>query len=137
MLVPRRRRAASRLWLIGTLALTLAACTGAPGTQDDRMGRLLVAPEKYTLYNCDQLKVAALSTRTREQELEALIAKAGTDSAGNLAADMAYRPEYYELHGEMNELRRTAAEKKCNFVPGVAPTAATGAKTAAPVAVAR
>jgi hypothetical protein len=128
MVAPRRRRPASRLFVIGALLLMLAACTGAPGSQDDKMGRWLVAPDKYTLYNCDQLQQTALSMRVRELELEALIAKAGPSAAGNLASDMAYRPEYYQVHGEMNELRRSAAEKKCKFVPG---EAAAGTKAAA------
>ena len=120
-LIQKSRRVSLQVFCLAALAALLSACTGAPGTQDDKMGRFFVAPDKYTLYNCDQLQVAAFATRTRELELEALIAKAGPSAAGNLAADMAYRPEYYQVHGEMNELRRTAAEKNCKFVPGVAP----------------
>lgn len=93
------------------------------------MGRFLVTPEKYTLYNCAQLQQTAVPLRVRERELEALIAKAGPSAAGGLVADTAYRPEYYQVHGEMNELRRTVAEKNCKFVlgeplPGAEPTPA-------------
>ena len=31
---------------------------------------------------------------------------------------MAYRPEYLQLRGEMDQLRKTAGEKNCKFVPG-------------------
>jgi hypothetical protein len=38
-------------------------------------------------------------------------------------SQMAYRPEYLQLRGEMNELRRTSAEKKCKPVTIVVPGA--------------
>ena len=123
-----------QFFCLATLAALLAACTGAPGTQDDRMGRFYVAPGKYTLYNCDQLQVAAITASTRELELEALIAKAGPSAAGNLASDLAYRPEYYQVHGEMKELQRAAAEKNCKFVPGVAAAGANALPAPIPVA---
>lgn len=120
-LIQKSRRVSLQVFCLAALAALLAACTGTPGTQDDQMGRFFVAPDKYLLYNCDQLQVAALAMRKRELELEGLIARAGTDAAGKLAADMAYRPEYYQTHGQMNELRRTSTEKNCKFVPGEAP----------------
>ena len=83
------------------------------------MGRFLVAPGKYTLYNCAQLAQTMETVSERERELADLIAKAGPGAGGSFVSSVAYRPEYYQVHGEMNELRRTAAEKKCKFVPGV------------------
>jgi hypothetical protein len=114
-IVQKSGRMSLQVFCLAATALLLAACTG---THDDKMGRIYVAPDKYTLYNCQQLQVTAAAMRVRELELEALIAKAGPSAAGNLAADMAYRPEYYQVHGEMNELRRSSAEKNCKFVPG-------------------
>ncbi len=82
------------------------------------MGRFLVGPGKYTLYDCAQLAEAAAVAVKREGELRALMARASVDSGGRLVSAMAYRPDYYQVHGELNEMRRTAAEKKCDFVPG-------------------
>ena len=53
----------------------------------------------------------------REAELEALMAKAGRDASGKLASALAYRPEYLQVHGEMNELRKTSADKNCGSPP--------------------
>ena len=39
------------------------------------------------------------------------MAKAGTDATGRLIGDMAYGSEYLSVRGELNELRRTAADK--------------------------
>jgi len=78
----------------------------------------LVAPDKFTLYNCAQLAEAAQANAARQRELELLIAKAGPDAGGPLVSAVAYRPEYAQKRGEMNELRKTAAEKNCKSLPG-------------------
>jgi len=52
------------------------------------------------------------------RELEALMAKAGEGTGGQLESTMAYRPEYAQLCGEMDQLRKAAADKNCKFTPG-------------------
>jgi hypothetical protein len=99
------------------LAASLAGCTTS-GTSDDKVGRLLVAPDKFVLYSCADIAGQAAATAARVRELEQLMAKAGEGSGGRLVSSIAYRPEYLERHGEMNELRSAAAAKNCKFVPG-------------------
>jgi hypothetical protein len=109
--------------LIGTaiMAMTLAGCGAGVGgsSADDNMSRFLVAPDRFSLYNCQALADKATTTAARQKELEALMVKAGPDGAGPLASSIAYRPEYLELNGDMNELRKAAVIKNCKFVPGV------------------
>jgi hypothetical protein len=100
-------------------ALTLTACAG----NDDMTARMLVAPGKYTLFNCPQLAQQATTNLKRQHELEGLMAQAGTGSGGQMVSAVAYRPQYLQLRGEMADLRQTAADKKCNFVPGEDPGA--------------
>ena len=108
-----------RLVAIALLAAALPGCAGSPsGSSDDTVGRFLVAPGKFTLYSCAEIADRATANAVRQHELERLMAKAGTESGGQLASSVAYRPEYLELRGEMVELRRVAAEKDCKFVPG-------------------
>jgi hypothetical protein len=57
----------------------------------------------------------------RQRQLEELTAKANAGSGGQIMSAVAYRPEYLQLRGEMNELRRTSAEKKCKPVTIVVP----------------
>ena len=99
------------------LAASLAGCATS-GTSDDKVGRLLVAPDKFVLYSCADIAEKAAATAVRERELQQLMAKAGESSGGRLVSSVAYRPEYLERHGEMNELRSAAAAKNCKFVPG-------------------
>jgi hypothetical protein len=101
------------------LAIALAGCTTSGGTSDDKIGRFLVAPDKFVLYNCDQIAEQAKATSAREQELLQLMAKAGQGADGQLVSTIAYRPEYLSMHADMNELRNAAAAKNCKFVPGV------------------
>jgi len=105
---------------IALLAVVLAGCAASSGgSSDDTAGRFLVAPGKFALYSCAEIADRATANAARQHELERLMAKAGTDSGGQLVSSVAYRPEYLELRGEMIELRRVAADKDCKFVPGV------------------
>ena len=99
------------------LAITLAvmplcACS------DETTGRMLAAPHKYTLYNCQELALEAQGVADRQHELEGLMKKAEVDVGGRLASSMAYRPDYLLLRGQMDQIRRTAAEKGCNLSAG-------------------
>ncbi len=99
------------------LALAALLCAAAPAlADDDAMSNFLVAPGKYTLFNCQQLDVAAKLNQKRIAELEALMAKSGSE----LANAIAYRPEYLQLRGETADMRREAADKKCKAAPGAA-----------------
>lgn len=92
-------------------ALAAAALCGC--ASEDSAGRFLVTPDKFVLYNCAQLSDAAQANFTRQQELEKLMAKAGTGGGAVIVSDLAYRPEYVQLRGEMSELRKATAAKNC------------------------
>ena len=101
------------IFLNAIVATALAGCA----VSDDSVGRFLVKPDRYVLYNCTQLAKAAQATVSRQRKLEMLMAKAETDSVGVLVSTTAYRPEYAQLRGMMNELQKTAADKNCKFAP--------------------
>jgi hypothetical protein len=107
-------------------ALTLSACAG----NDDMTARMLVAPGKYVLFNCTQLAEQVTTNLKRQHELEGFMAQAGTGSSGQMVSAVAYRPEYLQLRGEMEDLRQTAADKKCKAVPGEDPGAAAASSRA-------
>jgi hypothetical protein len=102
------------IFLNAIVATALAGCA----VSDDSVDRFLVKPDRYVLYNCTQLAKAAQATRSRQRKLEILMAKAETDSVGVLVSSGAYRPEYAQLRGMMNEIQKTAVDKNCKFVPG-------------------
>jgi hypothetical protein len=108
---------------VGRFAFILAAAlagvglSGCAGGADDTAASFLVAPGKYTLFNCDQIADQTEINLKRQHELEALMVRAGPGS-GEVVSAVAYRPQYLTLRGELTELQRVAAEKKCKFVPG-------------------
>lgn len=110
-----------------SVALALAAWLGGAGAvlaDDDAMSKFLVAPGKYILFNCQQLDVAAKTNQKRMAELEALMAKSGSEFANMVA----YRPEYLQLRGEVADIQHEAADKKCKSTPGAgAPRRVNGA----------
>ena len=101
---------------VAALAAALAGCA----VSDDQAARFLVAPDKYLLYNCDEIAREAQTAAAREQELQQLIAKADVDASGRLVSTVAYRTDYLSVRGEINELRAAAVAKHCDVVPGAA-----------------
>lgn len=98
-------------------ALALAALFGGAGAasaDDEQWSHFLVAPGKYVLFNCQQLDVQAKTNQKRIAELEALMAKSGSEFANAIA----YKPEYLQLRGEMADIQHEAAYKKCKSAPG-------------------
>jgi hypothetical protein len=116
--MPRRLAVISSVCAALTVAL-LAGCAS-----DDATSRLFVAPDKYVLYTCDEIAREMKVKETREQELAALMAKAGTDAGARMISGMTYDPEYLSVRGEMNDLRASAAAKNCN-TPAAAPAPTT------------
>jgi len=50
-----------------------------------------------------------------QNKLAALMRKAEVDAVGRFVSAQAYGSEYALLRGQMDQLRRTAAEKNCNL----------------------
>ena len=110
-----RRTSLTSLATAGALAATLYA--GVASADDAMWSHFLVAPGKFILFNCQQLDVQAKANLTRMRELEALMARSGSDFANAVA----YKPEYLQLRGELADLQREAADKKCKTAPGAGP----------------
>ena len=93
------------------VAAGLAACTTSQSS--DMAGRMLVGRGQYQFYDCAQLVVQAKSLETRHRELTALIAKAKQGTGGGLVSALSYEPDLAVTRGQMADLRREQAEKKC------------------------
>jgi len=109
-----------RLTVFTTSIAALAAMVAGCAMTDDQAARFLVAPDKYVLYNCDEIAREAQAATARERELQQLMMKADVDASGRLVSAVAYRPDYLSVRGEINELRAAAIAKHCDVVPGAA-----------------
>lgn len=103
--------------LVALLLITVAVLLSGCVSRDDPLGSITASPGQYDYFDCPAIKVVAKQVVARRRELADLIARAERGPAGGLIATTTYRPEYVTLRGKMDELRRVAAEKHCNFDP--------------------
>jgi len=102
----RRNTAAA----VALLALALAGCGGST---EDKIGRLMVAPEKFYLFSCPQLEAVANGAVARQKQLQQLMAKAETTVDGRVVSALAYQSQYTEAGADLYEARRASAAKDC------------------------
>jgi hypothetical protein len=104
------------------VALAMALLSGC--ASDDSTARLLVAPNKYVLYNCPEISREILLKQKREKELRDLMNKDSASAGARMIGGFTYDPEYLSVRGEINDLRATATDKNCTNVPaeGALPT---------------
>jgi hypothetical protein len=105
---------ARRRWAFvcaGFLAgLALAGC----GTiSDETAGRAMMAPGRYDVYPCPNIEARMKDVQNRRTELEQLMARSAQSPGGEIINAMAYRSEYVQTGGDLEELARASAEKKC------------------------
>jgi hypothetical protein len=92
------------------LALGLAGC----GTvSDETAGRVFMAPGRYDVYPCANIEARFKEVRERRIELEQLMARSSQGAGGDFVNAIAYRSEYVQTGGDLEELARASSEKKC------------------------
>jgi hypothetical protein len=91
----------------------LAAAIALAGCTSHDLVASATRPGKYRLYSCEQLNKRGTELVKRERELEGLIKKAGQSPGGELVAAVAYRNEYNTAQGDLREIEKDGAEKKC------------------------
>lgn len=100
----------SRHFVSAIISLTafvgLAACAGSEGVSLSR-------PGKFNLYNCALLNEQGANLVKRERDLQGLMQKAAQGPGGEIASTLAYRSEYNITQGDLREIERVGAEKKC------------------------
>ena len=103
------------------MGLALSGCAG----MSDNMTAAFADPAQYELYDCKQLEPVRKTLANREAELQGLMAKAQTDTAGPLVAEMAYRNDYVAVRGQAHFAEEAWRKNKCHETPPGAPAAAT------------
>jgi hypothetical protein len=131
------RASHSRLLPRATAAMTLLAIgIGLSGCAEmsDGMATAFADPAKYDLYECKQLETERKSLAARTMELQRLMAKAETGTAGPLVAELAYRNDYIAIRGQTRLAEEAWQRNKCReSAPAAAGAPAAGA-LAAPAA---
>jgi hypothetical protein len=111
-IVATRPRTAGRL--VGVLAALLAVgLAGCGSISDQTAASALVAPGKYDIYTCQDIEQRTRTTRARQLELEQLMTRAAGSAGGELVNAIAYRSEYLQAQGELEELAKSSTDKNC------------------------
>jgi hypothetical protein len=103
---------AVRLKLVFAAAVAAAMLAGCAAS-GEHAENFYVAPGKYVLYDCTQLAGTAARLEERDRELTRLMARAKESPGGDLVSAMAYDADYYSNLGELHDVRREQADKKC------------------------
>ena len=72
-----------------------------------------MSPGRYDMYPCANIEARVKEVRARRIELEQLMARASQGAGGELVNVIAYRGEYLQTGGDLEELARAASDKKC------------------------
>jgi hypothetical protein len=97
------------------IALLLAGLTGGCAGGTDHVASVLAQPGKYEFYPCPQLIEEWRRVSKREQEIKALMDKAGRDAGGTFVNAIAYQSDYITTRGELRMLEAEGQRKKCQF----------------------
>jgi len=71
------------------------------------------APGRYNMYPCPNLEIRIKEVRERRIELEQLMARSSQSVGGDFVNAVAYRSEYVQTGGDLQELARASSDKKC------------------------
>jgi hypothetical protein len=124
---------APALALLG-LGLALSGCAGTGSGMTEDMTAAFADPAKYELWDCKQLEPERKNLANREAELQGLMAKAQTGTAGPVVAEMVYRNDYLTVRGQAHFAEEAWRKNKCHpSLPDTA-TASTASAPGAPPA---
>ena len=111
---PRAGSKASGLLLGMVGALLAALLPGCASLSEDMAARATIAPGKYSVYTCRDIEDRTRVVRTRELELEQLMARSAQGPGGQVVNAIAYQGEYLQARGEIKLLAEAAADKQCS-----------------------
>jgi hypothetical protein len=92
--------------------VTVGGCGCSTGF-DEAASRLITAPGHYDTYPCQNIQAQIRVVQARHLELQALMARASQSPGGAVAGAMAYRTEYIQAQGQLEELGRAENAKQC------------------------
>jgi len=104
-----------RIAVLIAAALPLLSACGSSNRDEDKLGTFLVAPGKYVLYDCQQLNMTNTGYIGRRNVLRKAMADAEKSPGGGVVSLLAYRTEYGQVEGNLAEIGREAASKKCTL----------------------
>jgi hypothetical protein len=107
------------------LGIALSGCAQI----GDTLSPAFSDPAKYDLYECKQLETERKGLAARAAELEGLMAKAETGTAGPVVAEVVYRNDLISMRSLSKLADEAWRRNKCHETPPAAPAPAAAAAT--------
>jgi hypothetical protein len=111
------RSSAISVRTVVSLVLLAAGLAGCAAVGDSFVSGAFVDPAKYDQYDCKQLETERNTLATRTAELQGLIDKAETGTAGTVVGVLAYRNDYVSTRASANLAEATWKRDKCVATP--------------------
>jgi hypothetical protein len=111
--VRRPNRVVRRCALACAGALLALGVAGCGMLSDETAGRVFSAPGRYDMFPCPNIELRIKDVRERRIELEQLMARSSQSAGGDFVNVIAYRGEYVQTGGDLEELARVSSDKKC------------------------
>ncbi len=90
-----------------------AGLGGCAGMGDGMVSGAFVDPAKYDLFDCKQLEAERKALAVRTAELQGLIDKAQTGTAGSVVGEVAYRNDYISTRASAKLAEENWRRSKC------------------------
>jgi hypothetical protein len=104
---------AAVLWRWAGVVLLTVSIGGCASVGEDSVSSVLVTPGKYEFYSCQDITNRIRGSRSRQAELEQLMAKSSQGAGGALVNVIAYRSDYLQTRGDLAVLIKAAEDKQC------------------------
>ena len=91
----------------------MVGLAGCAGVGDSFISGAFVDPARYELYDCKQLETERRGLAARGAELQRLIDKAQTGTAGTLVGEAVYRNDYISTRALMKLSEEAWQRNKC------------------------
>jgi hypothetical protein len=95
------------------MALMAVALFGCATITEHFGDMVTVSPAKLEYYTCKDIEHRAKAVRTRQTELEQLMARSAQGPGGEFINMIAYRTDYLKANGELKVLVQVASDKHC------------------------
>jgi hypothetical protein len=119
-----RFRLLTRAAAMVSLLVVAGHLGGCAGVGDSFASGAFVDPAKYSMYDCKQLEAERNALTVRTAELQGLIDKAHTGTAGSVVGELAYRNDYISVRASAKLAEEEWQRGKCvASAPGTPPAA--------------
>jgi hypothetical protein len=113
-IAPAPRRPVARRWLGAAAAVVMTSALASCGSISEDTARMIfAAPGKFDDKTCQELESLISSNRSRQKDLEQLMAKSSQAPSGGFVNIIAYRTDYVQGRGDLQLLIKASEGKQC------------------------